>query len=315
MNKKYVYFLLLFVFQVIYLPAQNYLDYYQEINQGRLHLLEEKLDAAIDSYYTTFETFDFVFARDCYHTMELAVLAGDTMKLDYFIRRGLQRGIKMEFLLNAGLLDDYKEAAFMKAILVDQDQLAEQYQASINWDIRAEIIGMFAADQAIRKRYYDATLFKRKKIGKEWEALNKKQVERMIEITKEYGFPGEKLIGIASQEMHEKVDDGSLAAIMPIIIFIHHYSQPNPSYNEILIEQIPKGNLHNKHFATICDFEAEFGKGKYPNLGYFAFNHKPKKLDMEAINKRRQKVKLLSIQKYDQLFASRKLKAFWVRLY
>ena len=315
MNPNIISFLIYFFSLTTLLNAQNYLDYYQGINQGRLHLLDGELDEAIESYYTTFETFDFVFARDCYHAMELSVLAGDTMKLDYFMRRGLQRGIKMEFLLNTGLLDDYKEAAFVKSIMVGRDQLTAQYRTSVNWDIRSEITEMFAADQAIRKRYYASTLFKRKKIGKEWKALNKKQVERMIEITKEYGFPGEKLIGIASQEMHEKVDDGSLAAVMPIIIFIHHYSQPNLSYNEILIEQIPKGNLHNKHFATICDFEAEFGKDKYPHLGYFAFNHQPKKLDMETINKRRQKVKLLSIQKYDQLYASRKLKAFWVRLY
>ncbi len=76
---------------------------------------------------------------------------------------------------------------------------------------------MFKQDQLKRKRFYKAILLKRKKIGREWEALNKMRVERIIEITKDQRFPGEKLIGIYTKSMHFKINDNDLSAGMPII--------------------------------------------------------------------------------------------------
>lgn len=109
------------------------------------------------------------------------------------------------------------------------------------------------------------------------EGTERKQVHRLIEITREKGFPGEGLIGIDQPEYHEKIVGNEYSAGMPIIILLHHYSSPNPSFDSLLFGQIGKGYLYNEHFATICDFEAHFGKNKYSNFGYYGFANSKKR--------------------------------------
>ena len=210
---------------------------------------------------------------------------------------------------------EFQNHEFMINLKNEKDSLYEIYKNSINWEIRNEIIEMFKQDQAIRKRYYETFLFKRIKIGLEWEKLNKKQVERIIEITKEYGFPGEKLIGIDTKKMHQKIMNSNISAGMPIVIFIHHFSQPNVSYDSILYEQIKTGFLYNEHFATICDFEVKFGKSKYENYGCFAFKYRPKRINKTEINKRRESIGMLSIEEYQKLNTTKSITKFWYRLY
>lgn len=117
------------------------------------------------------------------------------------------------------------------AILSGQDysEYYEGINAAKTLTGKNKIVEMFEQDQEMRAKYYDAILFQRIRIGREWEALNKRQVERLVDITRKYGFPGEKLIGIDTKQMHPKISDGNISAGMPIVILIHHYSQPNKS--------------------------------------------------------------------------------------
>ena len=107
----------------------------------------------------------------------------------------------------------------------------------------------------------------------------------------------------------------NISAGMPIVLFIHHYSQPNKTYDSLLFEQIKFGNLYNEHFATICDFEAAFGKNKYKNYGGFAFKQHPKIINEEEINKKRKEIELLSISEFLKLNSVKSITQFWNRLY
>lgn len=136
-----------------------------------------------------------------------------------------------------------------------------------------------------------------------------------MQITKTYGFPGEKLIGLDRSDMHSKISTRNFSAGMSIILLIHHYSQPNQSYDTLLIEEVKKGNLYNEHFATICDFEAEYGKRKYENLGYYGLRHKPRKIDKKTLNVKREEIGILGFEQIEQLNQINNLTKFWNRLY
>lgn len=295
--------------------SQDYSNYYKGINRARISVAEGNAENSINSYYTTFENYDFGFARDCYNAIEIAVFAKDTIKLEYFIRRALKQGIDYQLILKIENLYEFHNSEFLKKIEREKDSLSTIYSKSINWEIRKEINEMFAADQAIRERYYNSILFKRHKIGKEWEDLNESQVERIIEITKNNGFPGERLIGIDNKEMHSKISDHNLSTGMPIVILIHHYSQPNKSYSSILFEQIKLGNLYNEHFATVCDFEVKFGRNKFENFGFFAFKQSLKAVNQKEIDQRRNEISLLSIEEIQLLNSNKIISKFWNRLY
>ena len=46
----------------------------------------------------------------------------------------------------------------------------------------------------------------------------------------------------------KKLNDDEYSAGMSIIIFIHHYSQPNVSFDSLLIEQVLLGNFECRAF-------------------------------------------------------------------
>ncbi len=293
--------------------AQDYSEYYEGINNAKLALINADLEQAEDCYYQTFEDFDFVYARDCYNALEISTKLKHFDKINYFMKRCIKQGVEFAYLERQEMMSDYKKTTLYSEFLLNKDSLRNIYESKINWGIRNEIIEMFTKDQMIRKRYYKAILFKRRKIGRDWEALNKMQVERLIEITKKHGFPGEKLIGIDAKKMHHKINDFDLSAGMPIIIFIHHYSQPNESYNSILKPEIKKGNLWNEHYAIISDFQYTYGKQKYGLIPCYSLRFKPKE-SKEQIDRNRLEIGLLSWSNTKKLESRKYLTPFWIRL-
>jgi len=231
MNPKLWIILLFIVPNALF--GQNYVDYYSRINNGRILAANKNTEESINSYFSTFEKFDFVFARDCYNAIELSAFSNDSLKLDYFIRRGIKQGLKFNQIMKIKNVAKFQKSTFIKIIEKEKDSLKNIYKNSINWELRNIIVEMFKQDQLIREKYYKAILFKRKKIGREWEALNKIQVHKLIEITKQYGFPGEKLIGIDTDKMHPKIVNNNISQGKLILLFLTPLA--NTDYPNLLL--------------------------------------------------------------------------------
>jgi len=295
--------------------AQDVYNYYEIINEGKKKLIQKDFSSALNAYRTAFEKYEYPFARDCYNAIELSAISKDTTNFEYFLQKAVSRGIRIKDIENSGVVDEYLDKVFYTNVKKNEDSLMNLYSSRINWSLREEINQMFSKDQKIREEYYDANIFQRNKIRKKWESLNAKQVKRLIEITDQYGFPGENLIGIDRNEMHPKINTTNYSAGMPIVILIHHFSQPNLSYDEMFLEQVKKGNLYNEHFVTICDFEAKFGKNRFENFGYYGSRHQPKKLDKNTLNLKRQEIGILEFEEIEKLNKIKNFTKFWNRLY
>lgn len=296
--------------------AQNYIEYYQGINKAKISLVEDDLEAAVTNYYQTFERFEFVFARDCFNALEVSSNLKDFQMIDYFLKRCLKQGVEFEHLQRDSMLYNYKQTDFWTELLLVKDSLRAIYKNNVNWEVRSEIIEMFTEDQRIRDLAHKNrfNIFRIRKLNREFEEIDRKLVLRLIEITKEHGFPGEKLIGIDNSNMHPKVHTERLSAGMPIVIFIHHFSQPNKPYNSILINEIKSGNLSNEHYATIADFQYIYGKEKFGKALCYSQRFSPK-LDLEIIDKNRNKIELISVSNTKKLQRSKIITPFWRNLY
>ncbi|PWH87227.1 hypothetical protein [Brumimicrobium oceani] len=313
--KRKLLFIITFSLTACFAFTQDYSSYYQGINKARKAIALGNHKNGIEFYYETFIRYDFVFARDCYNAIEISAFENDTIRLNYFIRRGLKQGVSFQLISSIKNLEKYQGANFFTEITIQKDSLANIYLESINHEIRKEMNEMFKVDQDLREEYYSRILFRRIKIGKKWEELNRNQVHRIIEMTREHGFPGEKLIGIDTKAMHPKIGDYNLSAGMPIVIFIHHYSKPNTSFNSLLFEEIQKGNLYNEHFATISDFEVKFGKSKHSNFGFFSFKQTRKNENPLKIDQRRKQIGLITLEEENSLKSVKIISKFWNRLY
>ena len=78
------------------------------------------------------------------------------------------------------------------------------------------------------------------------------------------------------------------------MILIHYFSTPRISeFNELLLSQIKSGNIHPRQYASLIDFQAKCGKGKYyKGLHYNEWNRSKNENEIEQINKNRIKIGL-----------------------
>lgn len=306
---------IIFIFTIQYSFGQDYLDYYTQINKARLLAADSNYQESALLYKKTFEEYDFEFARDCINAVEVSSLTSLDSLTFYFVECALTRGVPVSYFNEKPGLSDFRLTQYWASIVTDSATFKEKYEAQINREIRAQINQMFTEDQQIRERYYRWSNFLlRPLIGSKWKKLNQAQVIRIVEITKNHGFPGERIMGIDLPEHHEKIGEGQFSAGMPIITFVHHYSKPNFSYDSLLYSEVFKGNLHNEHFATICDFEAEFGKSKYAGYGYYGLRHKPKSYKQDEFSEKREKIGLVSNSEIQKLNRSNEMTKFWNRL-
>lgn len=295
--------------------GQNYVHYHNQINQANLLALNGDFAAASLQYKNTFDQYDFEFARDCINALEVSSKTNHDTLTAFFARCALRRGVPLSFLIKLKALDTFRYTANWQEVVMETESLHEQYLQSINIDVRASINQMFKEDQALRKQYYSwYNIIKRPWLNKKWEVLNHQQMLRLYEITLEYGFPGEQLIGIDTPQDHPKIESRQLSAGMPIVILIHHYSQPNKSIDSTLFPQLFTGYLHPQHFATICDFEVHFGEAQYPNFGYYGLRFGPENGERSTYNSKRQKIGLPTHDEIIRLNKSSLFTKFWNQL-
>ena len=295
--------------------AQNYIDYHKQLNEARLITVKGKHQAAAELFELTFDEFAFRFARDCVHGIQIAAKTTDTTLLQFFVEAGLKQGIPLNYLSQMPELSWFRATENWRLVAASADSLHNVYLRNINLSLREEVNEMFAEDQAIRARYNKWYNFLAKPfIARKWRRLNAKQVERLVDITREYGFVGEQLIGIDLPAHNPKIDAGQLSAGMPIVILVHHYSKPNASIDELLFEQLKLGYIDVTHFATICDFEAEFGRKKFEKRGYYGLRFGKRGRKINFYDTKRRTIGLPTEEEYKILNNSDLLTKYWFLL-
>lgn len=292
-----------------------FLEYYYQINRAREKLLMKEYAESIEIYKKAFQAFEFQFARDCINASELAAYINDNNSVLFFAECCLKRGVKIEYFEENEIYSSFTKSNFWDVLISNAPKYVEVYNQSINMLIRKEIRTMFAEDQSMRKRYYAwYNFFFRNVLAKKWEKLNSQQLKRILEITHEYGFPGEKLIGIDCSIDHFPLNDQRFSSGMSIVIMIHHFSQANPSFDEILKAEVVKGNLFNEHYATNCDFQVKYGDNQVEKDGPYQLRFKFD-IGEETINENRATIGLMSVKLMEQMNEQTIVTNFWKYLY
>ena len=295
--------------------TQNYVEYYQQLNKAKLLAVTGQHESSAQLFALTFQAFEFRFARDCVHAVEVASLTTDTSLVGYFVSCGLSQGIPLTYYENKEQLAWFRNTNNWVDLNHKADSLQSVYQGSFNNELREEVNQLFAEDQHIRERYYRWYNFLiRPFLGRKWRKLTEKHVERIVDITREHGFPGEQLIGLDDPTFHPKIGDNQFSAGMPIVLLLHHYSKANTSYDQLFIEQLKLGYLHNQHFASICDFEAEFGRKKHDKIGYYGLRFGQKGRKENTYDVKRKEIGLMTYAEFKKLNSPLLFTKFWNRL-
>ncbi len=112
---------------------------------------------------------------------------------------------------------------------------------SIKDSLAFELCQMWGSDQTIRSVNGGRDVVK---IMQRLDSLN---FFKLVKFVKTYGFPNKKLLGERNYK-HECV-----SAAYPILLHNPHMLINNEAYFNLFLDQVNKGNLNRKSFATILD--------------------------------------------------------------
>jgi len=287
----------LFLSTTILFCQTNYIKYHQEARLIESHILDSSYSEAIQEYKKLFSKYNFVFAEDCYRATQTATISNDSINSFLFLERSVKQGVTKERILSDSILIELKKFKYWSKFENKYDSLRNDYISGINWELRKKINNLHDLDQKYRDKHelHPWNFIWRPLIWLKWKKITEKIVENeLIPLIKKYGFPNEKLIGLDEAKYHHKQKYDYLSSNYAFIILIHYFSIPRTAnFNKLFYDAIKTGNISPKQYASLIDFQAEYGKDKYYHgLHYNEWHKSNDETEYNQINKNRIKIGL-----------------------
>ena len=160
----------------------DYATYFAGILSAEHKLANDDLRAALDAYASLFPKFDFVFARDAYNALQLAILTGKQAQQDALLTLCAKSGVP-DYVLSKNPL--------VHAAYAGKDKRFHELFAKGN------AVYLRRTDTALRaemqRRY---KLEQGNKGNSNFEEICTDNFNRILELSKQGRFPGEQLIGV-----------------------------------------------------------------------------------------------------------------------
>jgi hypothetical protein len=162
--------------------ATDYGDYFAGILKAEVKIAEKDLPGAMQLYNTLFDQWDFVFARDAYNAMQVAVLSGNAAQADKLLSRCARSGVPKEVLM--------RNAIIKKGYAAKSKQFDKLYSAG-------EAAYLKIIDRRLREEFQER--FRREQASKgqrNYREIVLDNFNCIAALAKEGRFPGEQLIGV-----------------------------------------------------------------------------------------------------------------------
>jgi hypothetical protein len=279
-----------------YVYAQiDYRDYHRNVMIIEEHIANENYVQALKDYGMLFEDYPFVFKRDYQIASQLAIYLGNDEKSIEYLRHGIAAGWTLKSIKKNKFLDEVRKGDDWKTIAQEYDSLYESYESRLNQDVRNRVKEMFSKDQwkALGALFTFSSDAQDRYAEKKFAPHSEPQVREFLDIQKEYGYPGERLVG----------NDYWMSTILS------HHNSISQSYNRqdtlyisikpLLLEALIKGEMSAFEFALIDEWYR--ASVDYPNLPTYGILDGPKREDLSKVNALRATVFIRSIEVHNRL--------------
>lgn len=267
----------------------DYLQYHWQIIEAEKFIANEKFKESLDIYSDVFEFYSFIFLKDYKVAAQIAFYLDKKQKALYYIKEGIASGWELKAIKKNKFLAPLQDESEWKTIENNYNKLRSYYLARIDQPTRDHVQKMFKKDQ---KKAMGA-LFRIGNKSQEKYGTNKFaphseiQMESLVEILKNKGYPGEKLIG----------NDYWMSTIIS-----HHnsiskeYNRKDTLYQSIkpaLLQAIERGQMSPYEYAMVDDWQKAVASDR-TETGY-GFLNPPHQLTLSKTNELRQKIGLRTI--------------------
>lgn len=313
---------------------ENYSEYHVKINDAeKLFFQDGKVEKCLLKYEEVFNEFDFIFIKDLLNAAQIAHYSNKPYRK--YIQKAFEFGLKPEHLKSFPLFNDvYEDLVSDKSIKKSFKKKRKKYLKGIYFQYLENVYKQTIKDQT-------------SKADLNYSEIVLEETEELIKWTKEYGFPGERIIGISDSTIFEEInkpeldlhnlikenkklwyltsDELQFSQSFPIILLVH-----NPCafklYEDVLLEEIKKGNIHPRDVGLIYDNMYRY-KDYMPNYckvndieDFFLLNlftEYPEKIDFERVNDRRKRLNICSLQldkekkEFEKKYGFKLFSGFW----
>ncbi|MCX2575959.1 hypothetical protein [Pedobacter sandarakinus] len=312
MKTKLIFILLFFAKNAF---TQEYINYARTMSEVKELILIDKFKEGVQLFdYKIFKKYDFIFAQDIFLIAQTAVNAGDIDKAFLYLNKCALQGVPLIVLTDNKIISQLNKDSRWKVFENKYEQLFSAYRSNINLSIRKTIDSLFVVDQLKTKRI-NRSFFSSLLGYPSWRSTSKRHAKLIFSITKKYGYPGEKLIGINTFDGNKSDSMKMIGNNLPrlsehktLAMLLHYFSGPVEGDDKLFYQNLKSGFMPAEVYASYNDFMAKFGKKKYKDRFYNEWHSDPNKEKIQEINIRRQ---LIGLYPYETRIAlsKRRLKS------
>jgi hypothetical protein len=300
----------LFSFDINDNKTNPYINYSLNVSQAESFILKENYSEALRFYKKALSTNIKPIAKNCFTAMQVATIENDIKFFKITLKKGFERGLVTEYLTNDSLIRNYISKHNLDKFLKSEFKISnKKYKESINYALLDSINKLSDLDNKWKIYYLDSlSIYDSKNKDIYWEKYDSIVTNivdnKLILLISKYGFPEERNIDLnylgLKNSSNKPNYDYSFGNNKAKLILLHYYSYPrDKSYNQLLKNEVFKGNLQPEIFASIMDFQSKFSNiDEYYNEWHQTED--PNKF--EAINKRRFEIGLFPFEEKNLKF-------------
>lgn len=177
--KRNIYIILIFISNLVY--SQNQ-EYYRLINKAELCIIDGNYKEALKNYNLCFSSANEAKTVDIVNALKCSFLTEDSTTISYCLRQLLGRGLSYD--------DFAKDSFFNRKLRIKKIKEMVSVIFSGDSDYREEIRILDVNDQRCRLKG------RRKKDIEKIQDVDRKNIETLLHLIKEKGFPSESRIGV-----------------------------------------------------------------------------------------------------------------------
>ncbi len=183
--------------------SDDYIIYHTKVINIEKLILANKLDSSLLDFKTLFKVFP-PFAKDCYTAMQVAALLKKKEDFNEFARLGISRGLSIRKINASILCKKFIDGNNTFYELYDKER--KLFFEKINFLYRIKIASLLAVDD-LYKFSEEGTYKPSDNWGNIHEMVCADNGQKLIELVKIYGFPGEQNVGVQDPEIDRRTCD------------------------------------------------------------------------------------------------------------
>lgn len=268
----------------------SYASYHQKVILAETFIAKEDFDAALKVYKDIFKTYDYILLREYQLATQLAIKLDKDEEAALFLTRGIEGGWTKKAIKKNQLLKNWLDTEKGQVLMLDYDKFHEGFKQGVNDTLSSQVHEMFKRDQklALKALFRLSSASQDKYAEKKFAPHSEKQMEQLLRIINEVGYPGAKHIG----------ND------MWMSIILSHHNSISQNYAKadtlflhlrpLLKEAIDKGEMLPVDFAFIEEWR--FATMTVPSEVSYGFLEAPFKDSLTKTDSLRAAIGLRSVQ-------------------